>query len=339
MLGWDDLKERIEITATTVQCPVRGCGGVVERQRQEFRTEPRFRCPKEDHDPAPHTPIFISPSTFEYAEEATNMLWHDAADLALWRAIKAVKRESRMARDNSEDAVTWNVFRYLERHGLLGRFVEAATGRPAAGSPCLVYWSWCQRTCEEWQPLIEAAHGFGESPQRRSEPDLVVEDDATILFVENKLASSNSPPPSDPSNAKQYQTGFEKWFSQVFQPSSSFQAVAVEGKMYQLMRLWLIGSRLAHQARKQFVLVNVIRAGATAEADIEERFGSHALQDVDRQFVRLTWEDIRDRVVLPGPVAAERDLLLAYLKGKTLGYAVRRQGSQEFGELRRAFAV
>jgi hypothetical protein len=42
-------------------------------------------------------------------------------------------------------------------------------------------------------------------------------------------------------------------------------------------------------------------------------------------------------VVLPGPAATERDLLLAYLKGKTLGYVVRRRGGSEIGELRRAF--
>lgn len=330
MFGWDDLKGRIEISDATVECPVKGCGRRVGRRarKQPLRSQ-AFLC--EGHR------IYVSPSTFEYAAETENMLWHGEADLALWRAIQGVKRESRMARDNSEDALTWNVFRYLERHGLLGRFVEEATGCPAVGEPLLVYWSWCQRTCRAWQLLVDAAVGFGESRERRSEPDLIVEDDAAILFVENKLASGNRTTPSDPTNPKQYQTGFDAWFSTVFRPSSSFEAVAVEGKMYELMRLWLIGSRAAQEAGKRFVLMNVVREGATAEADIESRFGLHALQDDGRRFVRMTWERIRDRVVLPGPAVPERDLLLAYLKGKTLGYAVRSQGGREFGELRRAF--
>ncbi len=319
MFGWDELKERIEITDATVECPVKGCDRRVgRRKRKQSLRAPGFLCDRHR--------IYLSPSTFEYLDQTHNMLWHDAADLALWRAIQGVKRESRMARDNSEDALTWNVFRHLERHGLLGRFLEEATGRSPAGNSRLVYWSWCQRTCGPWRPLVDAALGFGESFERRSEPDLIVEDDATILFVENKLASGNGTMPSDPANPKKYLTGFDAWFSTVFRPSSSFQAVAVEGEMYELMRLWLIGTRAAHEAGRRFVLVNVMRQAATAEADIESRFGLHARQEESRRFVRLTWERIRDRVVLSGPAMPERDLLLSYLHGKTLGYAVRRQG-------------
>ena len=69
----------------------------------------------------PQHGIYISPSTFEYADEFDNLLWHDPADRELLAAFKPFKRESRLARDNSEDALTWNVFRYLEKSGRLGR--------------------------------------------------------------------------------------------------------------------------------------------------------------------------------------------------------------------------
>src|SRR5687768_13532494 len=114
MLGWNDLKHSVRLTDTAVECPVLGCHHAVERQRNRFLLEPRFQCPEHK--------LHISPSTFEYSSEFENMLWTDASDRALWAQIKTpgIKRESRIARDNSEDAVTWNVFRLFERRRLLG---------------------------------------------------------------------------------------------------------------------------------------------------------------------------------------------------------------------------
>jgi hypothetical protein len=113
---FDELKNEIAIGATTVECPIRGCPHRVASQRKEFMKEERFRCPEHR--------IVISPSTFEYDREEDNLLCRDATDLALLERIRRVKRESRMARDNSEDAATWNVFRSLEKagalHGTLG---------------------------------------------------------------------------------------------------------------------------------------------------------------------------------------------------------------------------
>ncbi len=323
MFGWNDLKERIALTDATVECPVRDCDTIVERQRRTFRREAKFGCPA-------HA-ICISPSTFEYEEPLANMLWTEPEDLDLWRRITqpGIKRESRIAFDNSEDAVTWNVFRHLARRDLLGHFITAASGRKSTGTPRLVYWSWCQQANGVWQPLVKTAVEFGETQERRSEPDLVIEDDVTLLFVEAKLTSGNRTRPSNPANEKKYETAFDRWFSVVFQPSTTFVSVAVKGRLYELMRLWLIGTLIAAEARKQFVLVNVVRDGT--EADITARCERHARFDNSRQFVRLTWEQIRDLVVLSGPPDADMERLLVYFRTKTLGYTRR-------GRLRRAFA-
>jgi hypothetical protein len=61
VFGWADLKNVIEITKTSLECPVKGCAQVVQRQRRTFRREPHFRCPIHS--------IYISPSTFEYEYE------------------------------------------------------------------------------------------------------------------------------------------------------------------------------------------------------------------------------------------------------------------------------
>ena len=116
MFGAKDLKEKIFVTENEVDCPVRDCHEKVKRQRKFFRCEPQFQCP--------YHKIYISPSTFEYESEFDNLLWKASEDRALLHRIKTFKRESRMARDNSEDALTWNVFRYLERKKQLSDFLS-----------------------------------------------------------------------------------------------------------------------------------------------------------------------------------------------------------------------
>ena len=154
MLGLDKLKDRIAVTKTTVECPVKGCVEKVERQREVFKREERFTCPKHS--------IYISATTFEYQSETDNLLWKEKADLDLLNRIKTVKRESRIARDNSEDAVSWNVFRFLERHNVIQDFLRSITSVPSR-SPEMIYWAFSQKENSSWPKLNKARKEFGLS--------------------------------------------------------------------------------------------------------------------------------------------------------------------------------
>jgi hypothetical protein len=115
------LKPQILVSEAEVECPVKGCSGRVPRQRKFFRAAPAFQCPEHE--------ITISPSTFEHASEWNNLLWKEEQDKALLQGITTCKRESRMARENSEDALSWNVFRYLEKQGFLSLILSSVIGR------------------------------------------------------------------------------------------------------------------------------------------------------------------------------------------------------------------
>ena len=207
MLGVEELKENIEITGTTVGCPVKGCSEKVERQRVVFKWEERFKCPKHN--------IYISPSTFEYQCELDNLLWKDKADLDLFENIKEVKHESRIERDNSEDAVTWNVFRFLERNNLVELALSSIVGITLRSSE-VIYWSYSQKEDSGWSELNRAREEFGEKIERGSEPDVIIKTDNTLLFIEAKLTSGNETVPGNTSNSKKYETGGDNWFSKVF---------------------------------------------------------------------------------------------------------------------------
>jgi hypothetical protein len=319
MFGIQDLKQIITITQKTVECPVKGCSRIVERQRQSFRREKKFMCP--DHK------IYISPSTFEYESEKDNLLWHHKTDLDLLKNLKTVKRESRIARDNSEDALTWNIFRYLENTNQLVNLL-CHVGLGSYSNAELIYWSYSPKMKGAWQELNRARQEFGENLARSSEPDLIAVTDKSLFFIEAKLTATNNTLPSDHNNHKKYLTGGNEWHKQVFR--SDFDTLAIQAKKYELFRFWLLGSWLAKEMSRNFYLLNIVLSAR--DKDIEEQFIPHVIQvDGLRQFKRLSWEGIYRHIVDNAPDSRDKQMLAAYFRNKTIGYRV--------GALQGAFSV
>lgn len=301
-----DLKPTLAVN-DTVSCPVKDCSHTVKKQITTFRTEPDFLC--KTHR------IFISPTTFEYADYRDNLLWTSAGDIDLLNLIFDVKRESRMARDNSEDALTWNVIRYLEHSQTLGPWLESIAGAPVR-NPQVIYWSYCQRAGTTWPLLTEARNVFGEAPQRGSEPDIIVESEDVLYWIEAKFLSSNKTIPTNPNDSKKYLSGGDKWYERVF--VSPYGIVAVEQKFYELMRFWLLGTWSAKKLGKRFVLVNLVREseGRSVVAD----FGRHINLN-GHQFLRTTWEDAYRFVKSSARADNDREAFLRYIEGKAVGYS------------------
>ncbi len=319
MLGIEELKENIGITKTTVECPVKGCCEKIERQRKSFKREERFKCP--DHN------IYISPSTYEYQSELDNLLWKDQADLDLFKMIKTVKRESRIARDNSEDAVTWNVFRFLERNILVEKTLSPIIGVPLKSSE-VIYWSYSQKENSSWSELNKARKEFGEEIKRSSEPDVIIKTDNTLLFIEAKLTAGNRTVPSDMSNSKKYENGGENLFSKVFK--SDYKAIAIDEKKYELLRFWLLGTWIAKQQDLDFYLVNLVLS--EREKDIETIFKRHLYENQRMKFIRIIWEDLYQQILDSGSAGIDEDIMIKYFRNKTIGY----DGN---GRLQKAFSI
>lgn len=320
MFGFDRLRALRSVEGESVQCPVAGCATQVPKQRRTFRRAPVFLCPIHR--------LYIGASTFEYESEAGNLLSYTQEDQELLAAIRKVKRESRMARERSEDALTWNVFRHLEKSGRLMPWLTELTGTPSS-TAAVHYWSFDRSTGETWAPLAEARTASGEVAGRGSEPDLVITTDDAHVWVEAKLASSNSTQPSDAGGALiRYTTGAAGWCASVV--TSPFDLVAVEQRRYELLRLWLLGSWAAARLGKRFVLVNLVREGF--EEDVPGFAATHFRQNPGRLVHRCTWESVFRRAEgAPQHTAADK-ALLKYFAEKTLGYDGR-------GRLIRAFAV
>jgi len=312
MYGINDLKQHITITDGHVECPVKECAERVERQRHHFRREEKFKCPVHN--------IYISPSTFEYETEFDNLLWTDDSDKDRFRRIKQVKRESRIARENSEDAVTWNVFRYLERNDLLSGYLTSLTGEQQ-GSAELILWSYSPRQDGSFDLLDRARKEFGELPNRGSEPDIIVLTDKALFFIEAKVLATNDTSGDGDTlqrhltEPKRYVSGGGNWYNNV---STSDHATVIVHQKYELMRFWLLGTWMAERLNMPFFLINLVMQ--EREINIEREFGRHIEQNDMRVFKRIYWENIYDYVIMSGISNKEADTFKEYFKNKALGY-------------------
>ena len=261
--------------------------------------------------------------------EADNRLWNSHEDIALLTEIKRYKAEvHRLGHDNSEDAVTWNVFRHFDRSGQLPLLLSHLTARKDISKCETIYWSYCPAKNGPWTPLVEARVEFGEAAsfeiaatgKRVSEPDMILVTDDTVIFVEAKFSSGNETPSNAKrmneiiSNPKRYLSGGNKWYQTMF--TSDFPTV-IRDKKYELLRFWLLGSWIAKQLGKNFVLANLVRQ--SEETDIENQFGKHIEQSDSNRFVRWTWESLAP--LLERLKDDDSSQLLDYLKNKTMGFA------------------
>jgi hypothetical protein len=319
MLGLKELKTTIRVTEPTVECPVKGCREKVARQRKSFKPQEKFKCPKHN--------IYISPSTFEYQNWLDNILWKEKDDLDLLKRVKKVKRESRIARDNSEDAVTWNVFRFLEKNKLLSRFLAELTDS-VVKNPEIIYWSYSQSQQAPWSRLQRARKEFETRPQKGSEPDIIVKSDSVLFFVEAKLTANNNTicKSKNPKVQKKYETGGDRWYKRVLR--SDFETVAISEKKYELLRFWLIGSWIAEHLQSDFYFGNLVLS--EREKEIERIFGKHIKEDQHRRFARITWEDIYAYILNNTSSSGDRDIIKKYFENKTRGYDGNRKLQKAF---------
>ncbi len=319
MFGIKELKESIKITKTTVECPVKGCSEKIERQRGVFKREEKFKCPKHN--------IYVSPSTFEYQSELDNLLWKDKADLDLFERIKRVKRESRIARDNSEDAVTWNVFRFLEKYDLLSGYLSKLVRNKISNSE-IIYWSYSPSQKKAWDELQEARKQFETRPQKGSEPDIIIKSNNALFFVEAKFKANNNTvcKSENPEVWKKYETSDDNWFSKVFK--SNYKTIAIAEKKYELLRFWLLGTWIAKQQDLNFSLINLVLS--ERDKNIETIFKRHICENQKMKFIRITWEDIYQQILNSGLPGRDKDKMIEYFRNKTIGYDSNRKLQKAF---------
>lgn len=211
----------------------------------------------------------------------------DGLDDVLSRAVNEFnrpKKGDKFSSERSEDAVTWTVLRYLERHERLGAIADP---EHPTGAPSLLLWGAPvdgPRSDKFATLLRGVCIALGEASDRLSEPDVaLIWDDLTVL-VEAKHLSGNVP-------QRDYKN-FDRYFDRPELFCVPTHKVKSMG-FYELVRNWRIGTEVAERLDTDFRFVNLgppaIEASAAA-------FAQTVAQTERRNFTHLTWADLLGRI-------------------------------------------
>jgi len=180
----------------------------------------------------------------------------DGHAAALAQALNVLNRPSKRAKfvsANSEDHVTWTLFRHLQAEGRLRTFlscmgIDFAT--PQSAEPILLLWGVpippSAPGRQVRSDLIGVLNDLKERHERRSEPDVILDCGSRgIVFIEVKLRS--------PNESKADYEGWQKYLKDTDAFSESAQAK--RSGLYELARNWRIAWDMAKH--RPMALVNL----------------------------------------------------------------------------------
>jgi hypothetical protein len=227
-----------------------------------------------------------------YDEPYRNLLWTDAEDQERLTAILRGKRESRMGHEHSEDAVTWNVFRFFERHRCVAPAMRTICPCPAE-EPLTVFWT-THDGCL-WEPYRHCSDQIPERASARSESDLIfLWEGKLLVVVEAKFRSPNRSDPAKRDDELRKSRPYIEHASRHLNRACAEEAV--RDGWYELLRNWVLGTTLREALRcEHFVLVNLVRKRHENEhrEDPRRDFAERAcVPSPNSRFVVVYWEDL-----------------------------------------------
>lgn len=199
----------------------------------------------------------------------------------------------------SEDALTWTVFTFLRKSGQLGKALrknvaevaeEKVAGADEDKEPELLLWGVPQpRESHQGalirERLIDILDRIGESPMRRSEPDVIADfGPQGLVEIEVKYGARN--------DQQDFGAKHEKYLAGI-DAFEDHQAIR-ESRLYELARNWRIGIELANGA--PFTLLNLVVRNR--DATQIEKFRS-GLNEAKGQFRVLTWAELVGQIEAP----------------------------------------
>ncbi len=297
-----------------IRCYVRGCNELLRPPAEGYDGEV---CPV-------HGIRCHSSGTYSYADVRRNIIID--ADLVANRLVgHPFKYETVwLPYENSEDALTWNVFRSLQKAGCLNMLAERITGRPIREEPRLYLWglSLTDDTLEPWDLLIAARERFESNlPVKRplTEPDIALYlPGHYLILIEAKFTSENRCYTDGPRKDKQSLTKDE--LLDIYQDPALHildveEARRADRVYYQLWRNMVFAEWMAltDGTGTKAYHANLTREGEENESC--EHFNTLISLAFARRFVHLSREDTCPRITNSQELSRFR----GYIETKTTG--------------------
>ncbi len=329
------------------RCPVRGCSAALEECAYNTRWRlPYCRVHAIRLHPNPKLPTFVyyNGEDLESKNRARLRNFRCEQSFVEHHVLNNSKKAEthRLGYENSEDALSWNVFVLLLQARKLGIVLQhLSRGRLAASSiaPELNLWGsridLTARTFDEYQPLLAARKYFEtDIKQFPTEPDIMLITDRAVICIEAKLTSGNpltvkeskTEPGSKPKTHEGIiQRYFNRWpkAKRYIDPQK-----LMESELHsQLFRNVIFATWMAELEGKDWHVVNLVSStqwsrrqqvsGEQRDYDFHDPTASitgYLRQDFQDHFTFCTWEELY-REVVQGDTDLEK--LTVYLRGKT----------------------
>ena len=217
----------------------------------------------------------------------------DGHDCALAEALNVRNRRSKvnkLASINSEDHVTWTVFRFLQMGHAITPALAAANVLPSLDAqqiePTMLLWGspipLVPAGTDLRQRLENLCDSLGENPVSRSEPDVILDfAKGGIVFIEVKLHSQNDWKPADYKG----EDGTSKWDKYLVNTNAFRDVDATrDSGLYELTRNWRLAWELADG--RPMCVINL--GPAKLNKGLSKWLDSLA-RDARHQFLFLSW--------------------------------------------------
>jgi hypothetical protein len=282
-------------------CPVRSCKAAPQHHQMGKRIQ--LLCP--DHG------IEIRSKTFVYEDPLCNIRFErDYFASNIWK--NKLKAEThRFGNENSEDALTWNVFAALARRRMLSALSKSLSQIDIHDEPELYLWGLRVGLDDpvvpkRFEALCAAREVFESGITRmRTEPDIMLyAPKSFLILVEAKFTSGNPIAVSGgndvPDEKPATREGILGRYSAGQLPPGALLTRANEAPLYsQLYRNLVFAIHMAAQLNVPWWVVNLTpKLLAKEMPDRRTTFIDAVLpSDSRRRFVRYTWEQLfRDHV-------------------------------------------
>lgn len=298
------------------RCPVRECDTPPLREGEgsaEF-------C--KDHG------LYLHSKTFRYDRPTRNILF-DKDYFNKYVLRNPLKAEShRFDHENSEDAVTWNVFSCLARNRCLAGLLSDLSGRRIDGEPELYLWGLridldSAAAPEQFTTLDSARQIFERGIRRmHTEPDIMLHAPGqALMLIEAKFISKNTLAEGSPNNDEEGEKprsaqGILRRYSAGKLPASTLEVPPTTSPFYsQLYRNLVFAIWMANNLGVDWRLVNLVsRQQAHLRNDPDPTPFMHSvLPAASRQrFRRYTWEELYSQHVATVVELAALDRYMRY---------------------------
>ncbi len=217
----------------------------------------------------------------------------DGHESVLAQAFNLINRPSKVAKFasvNSEDHVTWTLFRHLQLEGRLHTFLSRlgiAFATQGSAEPTLLLWGvpvpQSSAGAQVHADLTSVVSDLKEKLQRRSEPDVILDlGSGGIVFVEIKLRS--------PNDSKSDYEGWQKYLNNTdaFMDSDKTKSSG----LYELARNWRIAWDMAKDRPMALVNLGPANLFSGKHADSLETFTKSLRLRPNRRFLTVGWNSL-----------------------------------------------